>query len=389
MSHPESIVIVGSGAAGAKAAEALRNEGYAGRLTMVSADPTPPYARPPLSKVYLRGQLELEKFLLAQPDDVDRRLATRVVDVDAAAHEVVLEDGERIVYDRLLLATGAEPRRLQVPGAELDGILYLRDVGNSDAIRARADAGSRAVVIGAGFIGSEVAASLRQLGLEVTLVEGGRLPLERVFGPEIGTYYRDLHVANGVDVLTDARLASFAGNGKVTHAVLEDGRELECDFVVAGIGVAPRVELAERAGAELANGVVTDEFLETRVPGVFAAGDIAFAHHPFYEENLRVEHWMTGARMGPVAAANMLGERRPFDALPYFYSDQFDSKMEYWGFAPKWDEVVLRGDPASGSFLAYWLGGGHVLAGMSINVPDQQEPIEELLRSRATADALR
>src|SRR5438105_4785686 len=246
MNHPESIVIVGSGAAGAKGAEAVRNEGYAGRLTMASADPTPPYARPPLSKVYLRGELELEKFLLAQPDDVDRRLATRVADVDAGAREVVLEDGERVGYDRLLLATGAEPRRLQIPGAELDGILYLR--------------------------------------------------------------------------------------------------ELECDFVVAGIGVSPRVELAERAGAELANGVVTDEFLETRVPGVFAAGDIAFAHHPFYDDNLRVEHWMTGARMGPVAAANMLGERRPFDALPYFYSDQFDSKMEYWGFAPKWDEVVLRGD---------------------------------------------
>ncbi|MDX6488166.1 MAG: 3-phenylpropionate/trans-cinnamate dioxygenase ferredoxin reductase component [Gaiellaceae bacterium] len=381
----ERIVIVGSGGAGTKAAESLRQRGYDSLLTLVTADPHPPYARPPLSKVYLRGELELEKFFLALPDDLDLRLSTTVAEISGG--EVVLDSGERLPFDRLLLATGSEPRRLT--GTELTGIHYLRNVGDSDAIREHAQDSKRAVVIGAGFIGSEVAASLRLLGLEVTLVEGGRLPLEHVFGPEIGTFYRDLHVAEGVEVLTSAKLAGFEGNGSVRAARLDDGTMLEADLVVVGIGVAPRIQLAEAAGLEVENGVLVNERLETSVPGIFAAGDIALAQHPFYQARLRVEHWFTAANMGPVAAANMLGGDEPYDRIPYFYSDQFDTKMEYSGFAPRWDEVVLRGDPASRSFMAFWLEDDRVIAGMSVNVPDTTEPVEALIRGRESVDRAR
>jgi 3-phenylpropionate/trans-cinnamate dioxygenase ferredoxin reductase subunit len=378
----ERIVIVGSGGAGTKGAESLRKRGYDGSLTLVTTDPHPPYARPPLSKAYLRGELELEKFSLALPDEFDLRLSTTVSEI--ADGEIVLESGERLLFDRLLLATGSEPRRL--PGSELTGIHYLRNVENSDAIREHAKVSKRAVVIGAGFIGSEVAASLRQLGLDVTLVEGGRLPLEHVFGPEIGAFYRDLHVAEGVEVLTSAKLDGFDGDGAVRAARLEDGTTLETDLVVVGIGVSPRTELAEAAGLEVDKGVLVTERLETSVPGIYAAGDIANAQHPFYGTRVRVEHWFNAAHQGPVAAANMLGADEPYDRIPYFYSDQFDTKMEYSGHAPDWDEVVFRGDPETRTFMAFWLQDDRVLAGMSVNVPDTTEPVEALIRGRKPVD---
>jgi 3-phenylpropionate/trans-cinnamate dioxygenase ferredoxin reductase subunit len=381
----ERIVIVGSGGAGTKAAESLRKRGYDGSLTLVTTDPHPPYARPPLSKAYLRGELELEKFFLALPEELELRLSTTVSEI--ADREIVLESGDRLPFDRLLLATGSEPRRL--PGTDLTGIHYLRNVENSDAIREHAKASQRAVVIGAGFIGSEVAASLRQLGLEVTLVEGGRLPLEHAFGPEIGAFYRDLHVAEGVEVLTDASLEEFEGNGSVQAARLEDGRTLETDLVVVGIGVSPRIQLAEAAGLDVDKGVLVSERFETSVPGIYAAGDIANAQHPFYGTRVRIEHWFNAANQGPVAAANMLGEDEPYDRIPYFYSDQFDTKMEYSGHAPEWDEVVFRGDPETRTFMAFWLQGDRVLAGMSVNVPDTTEPVEALIRGRKPVDRAR
>lgn len=381
----ERIVIVGSGGAGTKAAESLRKRGYDGSLTLVTADPHPPYARPPLSKAYLRGELALEKFFLALPDELDLRVSTTVAEI--GEDEVVLDSGERLGYDRLLLATGSQPRRL--PGTDLAGIHYLRNVENSEAIRRDAQAGRRAVVIGAGFIGSEVAASLRQLGLDVTVVEAGRLPLEHVFGPEIGEFYRDLHVAEGVEVLTSAKLDGFEGDGSVQAARLEDGTTLEADLVVVGIGVTPRTELAEAAGLEVDKGVLVSERLETSKPGIYAAGDIANAEHPFYGTRVRVEHWFNSANQGPVAAANMLGEDESYDRIPYFYSDQFDTKMEYSGYAPEWDEVVFRGDPESRTFMAFWLQDDRVLAGMSVNVPDTTEPVEALIRSRKAVDRAR
>ena len=277
--------------------------------------------------------------------------------------EVALDDGERLRYDRLLLATGAEPRRLAIPGAELDGVHYLRTVEDSDALRERLDRGGTVVVVGAGWIGAEVAASARQRGLEVTLVSPDTVPLERVLGREVGGVYRDIHADHGVRMLMGTRVEAFEGDGAVERVRTSDGRHLECDFVVVGIGVQPRTRLAARAGLAIGDGILVDEHLRTSAPGVFAAGDVAGAQHPFYRERIRVEHWANALRQGPIAARNMLGAGQAYDCLPYFFSDQYDVGMEYSGFARTWDRVVFRGDPAGREFIAFWLAGDRVLGG--------------------------
>jgi 3-phenylpropionate/trans-cinnamate dioxygenase ferredoxin reductase subunit len=391
MTSDQTFVIAGASLAGAKAAETLRTEGFDGRVVLIGAEDERPYERPPLSKDYLRGELPREKIYVHDErfyasHDIDLRLGRTVASVRPSNSELLLDDGERMPYDRLLLTTGAEPRRLAVPGGELDGVLYLRTVGDSDALRERLHGGGRVVVVGAGWIGCEVAASARTLGLDVTVVDPLTFPLERVLGSELGAIYRDIHADHGVAMLGGTGVEAFEGDGAVERVRTSDGRELECDFVVVGIGVQPRTGLAADAGLAVDDGVLVDELLRASVPGVFAAGDVARARHPFYGEAIRVEHWANALDQGPAAARNMLGRDEPDDRLPYFFSDQYDVGMEYSGLARTWDRVVFRGDPASREFIAFWVADDRVVAGMNVNVWDVTDPIQRLIRSRAAVD---
>jgi 3-phenylpropionate/trans-cinnamate dioxygenase ferredoxin reductase component len=391
VSARSSHVIVGASLAGAKAAETLRSEGHGGRLVLIGAEPERPYERPPLSKEYLRGESERAKLYVHDEafyaeHEIELR-ATPVSALDLAAREVVLGDGERIAFDRLLLAVGSEPRRLTLPGAELEGVHYLRTVGDSDALRARLERGGRAAVIGAGWIGAEVAASARQKGLEVTLLEQASVPLERVLGRELGQIYADVHRDHGVNVLTGVSVERLEGTAAVEGVRLADGRLIECDLVVVGVGVVPRTELAAAAGLTIDNGVLVDANLESSAPGVFAAGDVANAWHPLFERNVRVEHWANALNQGPAAARNMLGRGEPYERIPYFFSDQFDVGMEYSGLADPEDRVVFRGDPAAREFIAFWLDrAGRVAAGMNVNVWDVTDAIQALIRARTPVD---
>jgi len=387
MTTDRTFLIVGASLTGAKAAETLRSEGFDGRVVLIGAETERPYERPPLSKDYLRGEAGRDKVYVHDEgfyaeENIELRLGRTALRLDPAAGELALDDGEQLRYDRLLLATGAEPRRLSVPGAELDGIHYLRTVDDSDVLRGRLDGGGSVVVVGGGWIGAEVAASARQRGLEVTIVEPQSVPLERVLGPEVGAVYRDIHAQQGVQVLAGTGVDGFEGAQAVERVLTSDGRKLDCDFVVVGVGVEPRTQLAAEAELAVDNGVLVTAALRTSAPDVFAAGDVANAEHPFYGERIRVEHWANALNQGPAAARNMLGKGQPYEQLPFFFSDQYDVGMEYTGFARTWDRVVFRGDPASGEFIAFWLEDDRVLAGMNVNVWDVTDPIQRLIRER-------
>ncbi len=390
MTEQQTFVIVGGGLTSAKAAQALREEGFDGRIVLIAAEPDPPYERPPLSKEYLRGESDRDNTHVHpegfyEQHDIELLLGQTVAGVTADRRLVVMDGRESIRFDRLLLATGAEPRHLTVPGAELDGIYELRDLQDATAIGQRIAQGGKLLVIGAGWIGAEVAASARQKGLEVTIVEQGTLPLERVLGPQVGRVYREIHLDHGVELLTDAHLDAFEGNGSAERARLVDGRLIECDFVVVGIGVTPRTQLAAHAGLDVANGIVVDERLETSVPGIFAAGDVANVPHPLFGR-LRVEHWANALHQGPAAARNVLGRGEAYERVPYFFSDQYDVGMEYSGHASARERLIFRGDPDSREFIAFWLDGERVVAGMNVNVWDVSEPIQALIASRQSVE---
>jgi 3-phenylpropionate/trans-cinnamate dioxygenase ferredoxin reductase subunit len=383
MPTDNTFAIVGAGLAGAKAAETLRQQGFDGRLVLLGAEPERPYERPPLSKEYLRGEAEHEPPFVHEvgfyaEHRIDLRVGENVVRLDPARRELALGSGERLNYDRLLLAMGSTPRRLSIPGSELEGVHYLRTVGDSDALRARLDAGGRLVIVGAGWIGCEVAASARQRGVEVTLIAPHSVPFERVLGAEVGAIYRDLHVDHGVEMLLGTAVTAFEGAGKVERVRTQDGRTIESDAVVVGIGATPRAMLAAAAGLAVDNGILVNERLETSVPGIFAAGDVANQLHPSLGR-LRVEHWDNALQQGPAAALSMLGSNESYARVPYFFSDQYEVGMEYSGHATDWDRVVFRGDPAAREFIAFWLREGHVLAGMNVNVWDVAETIQAMV----------
>jgi 3-phenylpropionate/trans-cinnamate dioxygenase ferredoxin reductase subunit len=381
-----AFVIVGAGLAGAKAAETLREDGFDGRLTLIGDEPERPYERPPLSKDYLRGETADAPYVhdasFYVNSDIELLTSTPVTGIDPGRRELLLQGDRRLGYDRLLLATGAAPRRLDVPGGNLDGIHYLRTLADSARIGEQFASGQRLVVVGSGWIGAEIAASARQKGCDVTMIEMASLPLERVLGPEVGRIYLDLHRDHGVKFLPETTVERFDGEGSVERVVTRDGAVIETDFVVVGIGVAPRTDLVETAGLRIDNGVLVDESLESSAPGVFAAGDVANAWHPFYGHRLRVEHWANALNQGPVAAKAMLGQEVSYDEIPYFFSDQYDAGMEYSGYATDWDEVVFRGDVAAREFIAFWLRDERVVAGLNMNVWDVSDPIRGLIRSR-------
>jgi 3-phenylpropionate/trans-cinnamate dioxygenase ferredoxin reductase subunit len=388
-----TFVIVGAGMAGGKAAETLREEGFDGAIVLVGAESERPYERPPLSKDYLRGESEREGVYLQEDPgwydahDVQLRTSTTAESLDLAEHAVVLTGGERIAYDALLLATGAEPRRPSIPGIDLEGVHVLRTFADCEALRAVLEQGGRLVVVGAGWIGCEVAASARQRGLEVALVEPQDLPLERVLGPELGAVYRDVHAEHGVELHLGTGVEAIEGSGRAERVRIADGGVLECAAVVVGVGVAPRTALADGA-LEADDGILVDAGLRTSAPGVFAAGDVANHDHPQFGR-LRVEHWANALEQGPAAARAMLGQTIEYDRVPYFFSDQYDVGMEYAGVSAPGDDVVFRGDPATREFIAFWVRDGRVAAGMNVNVWDVNEHLQELVRSGATVDPAR
>ncbi len=390
----DSVVIVGGGLAGATAAFALREQGFGGQVTLVGAEVAVPYERPPLSKGYLRGEEPIEKAQVKpeshyESEGIELWRGRRAVTLDPHARWVNLDDGTTLDYDALLIATGAAPRSLGAAQAYLDGVLYLRTVEDADALREAAASARSVAVIGGGWIGSEVAASLRQMGSEVTLISNLPRPLERVLGPEVAEVYRDLHESNGVR-LVYGHVAGLDGDRRVSSVVLSDGQRVAADLVVVGVGVMPRIPLAIRAGLETTGGAIAvDEHLRTSVPGIYAAGDVAAAWHPRFGRHIRVEHWDNAIHQGRTAALNILGAREVFARTPYFFSDQFDLGMEYRGYAPAWEQVIVRGDVPGREFHAFWLADGRVAAAMNANLWDDGEELLRLVESEERVDRAR
>jgi 3-phenylpropionate/trans-cinnamate dioxygenase ferredoxin reductase subunit len=397
MATSETFVIVGAALAGAKGAEALRDQGFDGRLVLIGEEPERPYERPPLSKGYLSGKEDRESVFVHPQHwyaehQVDLRLSVAATRIDRDARQVELSDGTTVGYDKLLLTTGASPRRLPVPGADADGVHYLRTIGDSEKIRALLADGVRLAVIGAGWIGLEVSAVAREAGAQVTVVEMAELPLLRVLGPEVAQVFADLHRSHDVDLRLKTQLSAISTeNGRATGLTLADGSQITADAVLAGVGAAPNTELASAAGLEVDDGILVDAGLRTSDPDIFAAGDVANAVHPLLGKRIRVEHWANALKQPKTAATSMLGGEASYVDLPYFYTDQYDLGMEYVGFVEPggYDEVVFRGDVAEREFIAFWLSGGRVLAGMNVNVWDVTDPIKALISSRAVIDRQR
>jgi 3-phenylpropionate/trans-cinnamate dioxygenase ferredoxin reductase subunit len=395
MTVEDTMVVVGGGLAGAKAAETLRAEGFGGRVVVVAEEAERPYERPPLSKEYLNGGKERDAIHVHDADwyaehDVELRTGVRAVALDPAAREVELDGGERLRYRALLLATGATPRRLPLPGGDLDGVAYLRTAADSDALKAALAPGDRAVVVvGAGWIGLEVAAAARTYGNAVTVVEPQPQPLRAVLGEQIGAVFARLHRDHGVDLRLSTGVRELRGDGGRVRAVVTDAGEVPADLVVVGVGVVPRTELAEAAGLEVANGVVVDASLRTSAPDVHAAGDIASWPHPRYGRRIRVEHWANALNGGPAAARAMLGQEVTYDRLPYFFTDQYELGMEYSGLSGGDATVVCRGDTDGGEFLAFWLADGRVQAAMNVNVWDVTDDLQALVRADRPVDPAR
>ena len=390
-------VIAGGGLAGAKAAEALRDQGFGGRIMLAAEEDIPPYERPPLSKDYLQGKTGRDTIFVHSPDwygtrDVELLPGTPVTEVDRGRREVTLSTGERLEYSKLLLATGSSPRHLRLPGADADGVLYLRRAADSDRIREMFTSASRVLIIGAGWIGLEVAAAARLAGAGVTILERSELPLLHVLGPQVAPVFADLHREHGVDLRLGVQVAEITGSGgKASGARLADGTRIGADAVIIGIGAAPNTALAQEAGLEVSNGVVTDASLRSSDPDIYAAGDVASAFHPLLGTHIRVEHWANALHQPQTAAAAMLGREAVYDRVPYFYTDQYDLSMEYTGYAGPGgcDEVIFRGDVGKREFIAFWMSGGRVVAGMNVNIWDVTDTIADLVRSGKTADPAR
>uniref|UniRef100_A0AAU2V9R6 FAD-dependent oxidoreductase n=1 Tax=Streptomyces sp. NBC_00003 TaxID=2903608 RepID=A0AAU2V9R6_9ACTN len=398
-----TFVIVGGGLAGAKAAETLRSEGFNGRVILIGDEREHPYERPPLSKGFLAGKEERDSVFVHEPawyaqNDIELHLGQIVTTIDRGAKTVRLGDGTVIQYDRLLLATGAEPRRLDIPGTDLAGVHHLRRLAHSErlkhVLKALGRDNGHLVISGAGWIGLEVAAAARGYGAEVTIVEPEATPLHNVIGPELGQLFADLHADHGVRFHFGVRLTEIVGqDGMVLAARTDDGEEHPAHDVLAAIGAAPRTSLAENAGLAMADrahggGIAVDASLRTSDPDIFAAGDVAAVHHPLLGTRLRVEHWANALNGGPAAARAMLDQEVSYDRVPYFFSDQYDLGLEYSGWAPpgSYDQVVIRGDTGKREFIAFWLKERRVLAGMNVNVWDVTESIQALIRGGAQVD---
>jgi 3-phenylpropionate/trans-cinnamate dioxygenase ferredoxin reductase subunit len=391
MPDSRTFVVVGGGLAGAKAVEALRDQGFEGGLVLLAAEQHLPYERPPLSKSYLQTGEGLDEATVHTREwytdhDVDLRLGTRVASIDRGAHEVGLEGGERLNYDRLLIATGSSPRRISLPGSDLEGVVTLRTIEDSDRLRAAFHEGARIVLVGGGWIGLEVAAAARMAGADVTVLEALDLPLVRVLGPTMAKVFADLHREHGVDLRTSVKVEGFEGEGAVSGVRLADGSVLPADLVVVGIGAAPNVELAEAAGLDVDNGILVNAQGRSSDPDIFAVGDVASEDHPFLKRRVRVEHWANALNQPAAVASGMLDREGGYDELPYFFTDQYDLGMEYIGLSDPSDDVVIRGDMAKREFIAFWLREWRVVAAMNVNVWDVVDDLKAIIRSRGRVD---
>lgn len=394
MAAEPTVLVVGASLAGAKAAERMRKGGFDGRVIMVGAEDERPYERPPLSKGYLLGnESRDEGFVHAESwyadNSVELLLGRTATGLDPGAHQVDLADGSRLTYDKLLLATGARPRRLEVPGADLDNVLYLRTRTDSDRLAECIREGGQVVVVGAGWIGLEAAAAARAGGCAVTVVEPQPTPLHAVLGAEVGAFFAGLHQAHEVQFHFGQQVREFRGNGVVSSVVTDGGLKLPADLVVVGVGIEPNSELAADAGLTVDNGIIVDETLRTSHPDIYAAGDVACSYVPRYGTEVRVEHWANALRGGIAVGRSMIGEQVSYNRPPYFFSDQYEAGMEYAGwFAPgAYERVVLRGELSTDGFQAFWIADGRVVAGMHVNRwNDGIKPIEQLLNDDRPVD---
>lgn len=393
MTDQGGCVVLGAGLAAGNVVQALREGGYDKPITLVGDEAERPYERPPLSKAYLQGNEALSALFVHEPawyaeQHVDTRFGTTATSIDRANRRVQLDFGDSLAYDELVVSTGASPRTLDIPGFGLTGVHTLRRIGDSDALRAAFAQGPRVVVVGAGWIGLEVAAAARAAGCAVTVLEYAGLPLQRVLGDRLGQHFATLHRDNGVDLRTGVSVTGIEGStGRVT-AVRTDVGQVPADLVVVGVGAAPNTGLAEAAGLPVENGILVDEQLRTSDPAVYAAGDVANALNVTLGARVRVEHWDNAIRQGQLAAAAVLGRPDRYDWQPYFYTDQFDLGMEYVGYSHPGDEVVIRGDTDSGEFIAFWLRDGALTAAMNVNIWDVNDVLRGLLRRTIPADRL-
>jgi 3-phenylpropionate/trans-cinnamate dioxygenase ferredoxin reductase subunit len=397
MATEPTYVIVGASLAGAKAAETLRAEGFSGGIVLLGEETEFPYERPPLSKGYLLGKDEKATIYVHDEgwyaeNDVDLRRGVSVAALDPGARQVSLAGGLTVGYDRLLLTTGAAPRKLSAPGGDLGGVLYLRYVGDSERLAGVLRGAGQVVIVGAGWIGLEVAAAAREFGCAVTVVEPEPGPLYRHLGPELGAVFTGLHTDHGVVFRFEESVTELRGSGGIVkEAVTSAGVALPADVVIVGIGAVPATSLASGAGLDVGNGVIVDAGLHTSAPDVFAAGDVANSYHPLFGRHVRVEHCANALNGGPAAARSMLGKGVSYDVVPYFFSDQYDLGMETAGLPEpgSYDQVVYRGDREAREFIAFWLSGGALVAGMNVNVWDVSDDIQALIRSKRPVDPAR
>jgi 3-phenylpropionate/trans-cinnamate dioxygenase ferredoxin reductase subunit len=385
-------VILGASLAGGTAAETLRSEGFDGKVILVGAEPERPYERPPLSKEYLRRESPREDVFLNTPayyekQGIELRLGQRARALHATEKLIELDSGYKIGYEKLLITTGTSPRQLRVPGADLEGIFYLRTLPDSDALGEALKKGPHVLVVGAGFIGSEVAASARSTGCAVTMLEVAAVPLVRALGEQVGAIYADFHRERGVNVRTGEMVTEFRGSDRLEAAVTSSGEVIPCDVAVIGVGVAPAVDFLQGSGIEIDNGVLTDEMCRTNIPDIFAAGDVASWWHPTWRERLRLEHYDNALNQGVAAAKSMLGIGEPYAPIPYFWSDQYDLNLQYRGYASRWDEIAVRGNPAEHSFSAFYLLGGRLRACLSVNRFPDQLAATQLISAASRVDA--
>lgn len=391
MAEQQTIVLVGASLAGSSAARALREQGFDGRIILVGAEKDLPYDRPPLSKEYLKGEMEKEKLYLLPTgfyaeNNVELQLGARVSKIDPQAKKVQLENGQAIAYDSVLIGTGGRVRKVNAPGADLAGIYYLRTLEDSDAVAAELRPGRRCVVIGAGFIGAEVAATARMKGLEVSILEMAPIPMGRALSEDLGLIYADIHREHGVDLRLNEAIERFEGDKRVQRVIGTAGSVLECDFVVVGVGIEPETSLVAEAGIEINNGIVVNEYCETNAPGVYAAGDVANFYNTFMGERVRLEHWQNAQNQAANAVKNMLGAREPYFDVPWFWSDQYDLNMQLIGHPKSWDQVVFRGSVEERRFTVFYLKAGDLQAALTVNRGGDIRPCREILRVHAPVD---